>query len=94
MSVDSTAVIAMLGSKELLSVFKRIAGLRKAKLVELAEGTEAADGTDKLEVAERQMQRLRDAKLVAEEKAPSREWNTYYVTAEGLEMMRTLKRLE
>jgi hypothetical protein len=90
----SAIIIAILSSKELRSVFKKIADLRKAKLVELAEDTEAPAGTDKLEVAEKQLEQLRDAKLVAEEKAPFREWNTYYVTADGLEMMRTLKRLE
>jgi hypothetical protein len=79
-------LFVLASNKVLLGVFRKLLERRKASLVELAE-------PDKIDEVALQMETLRSNNLVAEERAPAREWNTYYVTAQGLEMDRNLKRL-
>jgi hypothetical protein len=79
-------IFELAANKVLLAAFRKILERRKASLVELAE-------PGQIDEVAQQMETLRSNNLVAEERAPAREWNTYYVTAQGLEVDRTLKRL-
>jgi hypothetical protein len=85
--IDPAMVFQLFSDKTLLATFKKIVELRRASLAELSEQP------DQLDEVATQMETLRSKKLVAEEMAPALEWRTYYLTADGLEMERSLKRL-
>jgi hypothetical protein len=87
MAADLSIVSLLIANQGLLELFKKVVERRKASLQELS------GSADKLDSAEAGLAQLSDAKLIAVERAPVREWNTYYVTAGGLEVDRAMKRI-
>jgi hypothetical protein len=87
MSFDPTStMLELMSDKQLLTVFKRVAERRSANLTELS-------GSDSIDDTANQMQTLLRKNLVAEKPAPLKAFSTYYITSDGLEMERKLKRL-
>lgn len=83
--------IKMLISDDLVqSVFKQIANNRSVQFKDLKSELQSS-GTDvKSEAIENAVTVLKDADLIKESTAPIKDFNTYYVTADGLSVGRKL----
>lgn len=84
--VSNPEVLLLLADQKIRDTFELIASVRKIRLKDLLDRLHASK-----EDASVRLIRLKDANLIEEEKASVEDFNTYYVTADGLSVERKLK---
>ncbi len=94
-TIDPSAVVTLLSNDVVKLVFKVVLKNRSVMLKEIRESLnrtpelQASLDEVKLEDA---VKKLKDADLIKERTAPIEDFNTYYVTANGLTAERQLRR--
>lgn len=89
--MDPSAVVMLISNGLLKEVFKTVAKNRSVLFKELYQALGKDLGKTKVEEAVRQ---LKDADLIKERVAPIEDFNTYYVTADGLTVEKQLRLAE
>ena len=91
MAIDS-ATILLLSDKVVQHVFKAILQNRSAIFKELVASLgKSADDPDDRKQIESAVSRLKQADLIKERAAPIEDFNSYYVTSDGLSAERQLR---
>lgn len=93
MALDTIAIAALLSNKVVLQVFKNILEKRSVLFKEIlaSQGQKTGEERERLEDA---VKVLKKAELIKERSAPIEDFNTYYITADGLSVARELRRAE
>ena len=97
MSMDPNVVVMLLSNDVVKFVFKEVLKNRSVQFKEIRESLyqkpELQSNLDNFKL-EDAVKKLKDADLIKERTAPIEDFNTYYVTADGLTAERQLRLVE
>jgi hypothetical protein len=93
MSLETTAIVALLSNKVVLEVFKNILEKRSVQFKEILSSKGLKEGEER-EQLEGAVKVLKEAELIKERPALIEDFNTYYITADGLSVARQLRRAD
>lgn len=82
-------ILELLNNDLMRRIFYAIARKRRISMGDLLRTIDTPP-----EQAQKILERLKGIHLIEESSAPLREWNTYFVTADGLSAERALERLD
>jgi hypothetical protein len=89
--MDPATILAIMSNPSIREVFKAVARHKYVRRRDLRDQVQSATDPQELNLV---LNELTNASLIRAEKAPLADFDTYYVTAEGLSAERALNRFE